>query len=88
MVSGDRVEGPFVLTHEPRVDSAGYVLSGHIHPALRLRTRGDGLRVPCFHVTPRLAVLPAFSEFTGGSVIRPKAGERAFAVTANTVIEI
>src|SRR5690606_31717248 len=30
-------EGPFVLTHEPLPDDAGYNLAGHIHPGVRLK---------------------------------------------------
>ncbi len=84
----DRCEPPFVYTHVPRDDPGGYVLAGHVHPALRLRTRGDGLRVPCFHIGPSFAVLPAFSAFTGGAVVTPKPGERAFAIAGDRVIEV
>ncbi|MEM6732222.1 MAG: ligase-associated DNA damage response endonuclease PdeM, partial [Myxococcota bacterium] len=86
--SQDRTEPPFVLTHVPRRDPEGHVLAGHIHPALRLRGRGDGLRVPCFHVSPACTTLPAFSAFTGGAVVRKGQKDRAFAVTGDQVIEV
>lgn len=84
----DRLEPPFVYTHVPRVDPGGYVVAGHVHPALRLRTRGDGLRVPCFHLGPTHAVLPAFSAFTGGAVVTRAPGDRAFAIAGDRVIEV
>jgi len=84
---GERL-GPFVLCHVPREHPEGYVLAGHIHPAVRLRGRGDGLRLPCFFVSPTHMVLPAFSEFTGGAAIDPAPGDRLFAIAAGTVLEV
>lgn len=85
---GDSMEAPFVLTHVPREDPAGYVLAGHIHPAVRLRGRGDGVRLPCFHIGPRCTVLPAFSEFTGGAQIARGPGDRVVAIAESTLIEV
>jgi DNA ligase-associated metallophosphoesterase len=43
------------------------ILSGHIHPVVRLAGPGrDRLRLPCFCLRGREIVLPAFGEFTGG----------------------
>jgi uncharacterized protein len=61
--------GPFLLSHEPETVSAEAVnICGHIHPVVKLRSRTDSLRLPCFFVEPdhRRITLPSFGEFTGG----------------------
>jgi DNA ligase-associated metallophosphoesterase len=80
---------PFVLTHVPSESETGYILSGHLHPGVELKGRGRQLlRLPCFWFAENAAVLPAFGGFTGLSMIRPRAGDRVFAVTDRSVIEV
>jgi DNA ligase-associated metallophosphoesterase len=82
-------EGPFVLRHAPGLSDDGYVLAGHLHPAVSLRGRGKlRARLPCFVVSPRQMILPAFGGFTGTAVIRPGAGERIYAIADQAVIPI
>ncbi|MHC1762960.1 MAG: metallophosphoesterase [Verrucomicrobiia bacterium] len=71
--------GPHLLLHgdtEPdeeqtvsRRSDSGFIVMGHEHPAVRL---GDGVassaRCPCFLIGPRLLVVPAFSNWTSGTV--------------------
>ena len=57
---------------------ARYVIAGHLHPAYRISGRVDSLRLPCFWVRERYAVLPAFGEFTGGWAVRAEPGDRVF----------
>ena len=80
---------PFVLRHEPGAAEDGYVLAGHMHPGVVLA--GPGLqreRLPCFWLTPRWAVLPAFGSFTGLAPVFPSQEDRVFAVADSEVIEI
>lgn len=71
------LEPPFVFRHEPVQDARGYVIAGHVHPVVRLKGPGrDRLRLPVFWFRRRLAVLPAFGEFTGGAAVRPEIGDR------------
>ncbi len=42
------VEHPFVWRHKPGDSEAGYVLAGHVHPAVSLRGPGEQLILPCF----------------------------------------
>lgn len=61
--------GPFLLSHEPEVrHTAALNVCGHIHPVVKLRSRTDSLRLPCFFVErdQRRLTLPSFGEFTGG----------------------
>ena len=89
-------EGPFRFTHAPPAEGNGaeaaapapYVLAGHVHPVARLRGGGDSLRLPCFHLGPRVGVLPAFSDFTGGQRLGRGGGDRVFVVVEGRVVEV
>ena len=71
--------GPFAACHHPQDHPTHAVVAGHVHPALNLHGRGrDHLRLPCFCVEARRAILPAFGEFTGGWTVTPKPGLRLY----------
>ncbi|MBV9772555.1 MAG: ligase-associated DNA damage response endonuclease PdeM [Gemmatimonadetes bacterium] len=70
-------EAPFVFEHHPGASEAGYVLAGHLHPAVRLVGRGrQRERLPCFFFGARGAILPAFGDFTGAAEVAPGPGHR------------
>ncbi len=77
--------GSLSLCHAPRDIAGGYVLAGHLHPAYRLSGRVDSVRLPCFWLRERHAVLPAFGEFTGGWRVQPGLGDRVFVTDATRV---
>ncbi len=78
--------GPFACCHEPQTHATHFVLAGHQHPACRLYGKGrDTLRLPCFTVRERLAVLPAFGEFTGGWNVDAESGLARYAVGGGAV---
>ena len=88
MLGGTARRTPFVLQHEPGMSNDGYVLAGHLHPALRLgEGKRGGLRAPCFWFGKQCGVLPAFGGFTGGRQIDWRPGDRVFAVGPDEVIE-
>ena len=61
--------GPFLLSHEPALNHAAKLnICGHIHPVVKLHSRTDSLRLPCFFVEhdQKRLTLPSFGEFTGG----------------------
>ncbi|MEL7088579.1 MAG: ligase-associated DNA damage response endonuclease PdeM [Planctomycetota bacterium] len=77
------------FAHEPCVASNAVTLCGHLHPAVKLEGLGKSrLRAACFHFTNRTGVLPAFGAFTGMKVIRPRRGDRVFAVGPAEVVEV
>jgi uncharacterized protein len=83
------VLGPFCLAHHPEPDLRGYVLAGHVHPAVRLVGRAnDSVRLPCFWFGAYVAVLPAFGEFTGTYTVTPRREDRVFAVVDDQVINV
>jgi len=77
--------GPFACCHHPDKAGDGYVLAGHVHPACRISSRIDSLRLPCFVVGRRRMILPSFGAFTGGHVVRPEGGDILYAVTDEAV---
>jgi DNA ligase-associated metallophosphoesterase len=82
------VDLPFVLAHEPREHPEGYVLAGHLHPAVRLRRKGGAGRVPVFWQRSHGLVLPSFGSFTGGANVRPAATDRIYAVGPERVVPL
>ncbi|HNU41619.1 MAG TPA: phosphoesterase, partial [Cyclobacteriaceae bacterium] len=64
-----------------------YNLSGHIHPAVRLKGTGrQSVMLPCFYFGKQQGILPAFGSFTGMARIVPKKEDRIFVIAENKVI--
>ncbi len=83
------VEPPFVWEHHPGTHDAGYVVAGHIHPAVALFGRGrQRERLPCFWFGARGAVFPSFGDFTGAATVEPAPGDRVFVVAGDAVVRV
>ena len=83
------IDSPFVLAHHPEPDARGYVLAGHLHPGIRLAgAGGQRARLPCFWFGARVAVLPAFGEFTGLATVEPQHGDQVFAIGGPEVVPV
>ncbi len=88
-VSEPLVATPFVLCHHPQESPDGYVLAGHLHPAVWLRGAGrQRLRLSCFWFGARAGVLPAFGGFTGSATVGPAPGDRVFALADGAVVPV
>ncbi|MEM9447795.1 MAG: ligase-associated DNA damage response endonuclease PdeM [Cyanobacteria bacterium P01_E01_bin.6] len=63
-------------------------ICGHIHPCIRLRTRLDDLRLPCFYLEEQAnrLTLPSFGAFTGGFEVSLTLGTQAYAIAEETII--
>jgi metallophosphoesterase superfamily enzyme len=81
-------DGPFRLKHFPDPEPDGYVLAGHLHPAVQLRGGGERLRLPCFYFGARVGILPSFGALTGSATVRPRMGDRVFVVADGEVLEV
>jgi DNA ligase-associated metallophosphoesterase len=90
IIETDRVLlGPFVCRHHPEPSVDGYVLAGHLHPAVQLTGKAnEAIKLPCFWFGPEVAVLPAFGEFTGTAAVVPSASDRVLVVADGLVIEV
>jgi DNA ligase-associated metallophosphoesterase len=77
-----------VLSHEPYSSEGCFNICGHIHPCVRISSKADTVRLPCFyldHVRQQL-ILPSFGEFTGGADLPLKPNSTAYVVVENAVI--
>lgn len=81
--------GPFVCRHYPGTSPHGFVLSGHVHPVIRLRgLQRERARVPVCWLQAGCAVLPSFGSFTGGGNIEPALQDQLYAFAADRVWRI
>jgi DNA ligase-associated metallophosphoesterase len=87
MVDEPHALPPFLACHVPQAPRTGYALCGHVHPGVRLAGRGrESVRLPCFVLGRRRALLPAFGRLTGLAIVATSpedtvvaiAGERLF----------
>lgn len=77
------------LCHDPATPRPdGWpALAGHLHPVTRLGRGFDAVRLPCFHArADGVLVLPAFGAFTGGALVRARAGDALYLVTGERVV--
>jgi DNA ligase-associated metallophosphoesterase len=82
-------EPPFVFRHVPGPSADGYVLAGHVHPAVVLRGEGrQRARLPCFWFGEVVGLLPAFGGFTGSAEVQPRPGDRVFVFAGEEVIAV
>ena len=58
-----------LLTHEFDNVTDKFQINGHIHPGILLKTPIKNIKLPCFAVSERQMLLPAYSEFTGLDVV-------------------
>jgi len=90
---GPFVEPPFAFQHMPMdpdddPPETGYVVAGHRHPGRVVRSGKERERLPCFHVTTRGLVLPAFSTFTGLMTITPAPGDHVLVVAGDELVRV
>ncbi len=72
--------GAIRFQHEPE-DNSTFVVSGHLHPAVRLEGMGrQRLNVPVFAFRKNQLILPAFGRFTGNYYLEAKEWDHLYAV--------
>jgi uncharacterized protein len=87
-VDGPLDAPPYAYAHHPQPAPACYVLAGHVHPSVTLRGAGrQRERLPCFHLGPRVGILPAFGEFTGTAEVPVAPGDRVYVVAGGQVVQ-
>ncbi len=79
----------FLLTHQPTKKEGLFNISGHIHPAVRLRGKGrQSMKLPCFFKSHDQLILPAFGKFTGTHVLPVTKDDEVYACTQSEVLKI
>jgi len=83
--------GAFTFSHHPKplLEDDEYVISGHIHPVVKLQgLANQRLKFPCFYFGEQQALLPSFGEFTGGYNIEITDNDQVIAVVEDQLIRI
>lgn len=79
----------FLLTHHPTDKKRWFNFSGHIHPGVVLRGfGGQSLKLPCFFQKQNQMILPAFGEFTGKHIMKPKQEDIIYAIAQDQIITV
>lgn len=86
-------QDPFLFIHDlhelqnTTADNDKYILSGHVHPAVKLRGRGrQSMKLPCFYFGTRYGILPAFGSFTGTHIIEPNSHDQVFMIVDTQIL--
>ncbi len=80
---------PFCIAHD-KIDSEHFVIHGHIHPALRIKSKGYNqptLKLCCFAQDDERMILPAFGQFTGTCVLDETNYKHLYLVAESEVIQ-
>ncbi len=80
--------GPLRIVHEPGDRDGAFTIAGHLHPTVTLRSGVDRLTLPCFALTPRSLVMPAFTRFARGVAVASSPGSRFYAIAGDEVVEV
>lgn len=86
----EMIMAPFRFIHDqPQSFDEYYPISGHIHPGVTIFGRArQRLKFACFCFGKKYAVLPAFSAFTGLSMVKPGDEDCIYAITPAQVLQI
>jgi uncharacterized protein len=88
-VDAPMLSSPFTLSHIPLESDSGYVLAGHLHPAVQLVGKGrQTLKLPCFRFGAACGILPAFGSFIDHTFIKPAPHDRIYGVTPAQVFAL
>ena len=82
--------GSLLLSHEPTQPPEGLLtICGHIHPGILLQGRAkQRVRIPCFHYSRNVLILPSFGNFTGLSLIKGEKNDFIWGITEDRLIPI
>jgi uncharacterized protein len=82
--------GSLLLSHEPTQPPEGLLtICGHIHPGILLQGRAkQRVRIPCFHYSRNVLILPSFGNFTGLSLIKGEKNDFIWGIIEDRLIPI
>ena len=80
----------FLLSHEPTTPPQGLLnICGHIHPGILLKGKAkQSVRIPCFHYSENVLVLPSFGNFTGLALIKGQKNDLIWGIAEDRLIPI
>jgi uncharacterized protein len=85
--AGFLVEENFIFSHHPLENAGKLNVCGHVHPGIRIEGMArQSVSLPCFYLTPKHFILPAFGYLTGLHILEKEAGARYYLVANDRVI--
>lgn len=82
----------FGFVHDPAEKPeafTGYTFCGHFHPGVMINGLGkQSLQFPCYYFSKQMAILPAFSKFSGLAMVRKKKTDTVYAIVNNSLVPI
>ncbi|MBI2274653.1 MAG: ligase-associated DNA damage response endonuclease PdeM [Bacteroidetes bacterium] len=82
----------FDFVHDPEEaedNGENYIFSGHLHPGVHVNGLGkQSLQFPCYYFGKAMAILPAFSKFSGLAIIRKKKADTVYAIVNQSLVAI
>lgn len=61
-------------------------VSGHIHPAIKVKLGVHTTTLPCFFFSQQQLILPAFGKFTGLHTLKPQKSNQVFCIANDSII--
>ncbi len=84
--------GPFLFVHDNKhvpAENSHFVFSGHIHPSYTLKGKGrQRIKIPCFYLQNKQAILPAFGTLTGTFSVKSKKNTQIFGLIDHQILQI
>lgn len=81
--------GNIHFVHNPQIIDNSFTICGHIHPGIILPTPTNKyLKLPCFVVSERQLILPAFSKFTGSDTKNTPSNACCYAIHQQGIFKI
>lgn len=81
--------GGICIMHDQPAVTTDFVIHGHLHPGIKIAGKGrQQIAVPCFALSDRSLILPAFGDFTGCHYLNAQQFQQLYAVTDSAVLRI
>jgi len=81
------IPGPSIPENNDSSDHIHTNLCGHLHPAIRIGSAIDQVKLPCFLFRDGNLILPAIGDFTGTHTINPRRSDRVWVVAEDEIVE-
>jgi DNA ligase-associated metallophosphoesterase len=91
---GMYVVNDFSFLHDPgdvpeEMITTNFIFSGHLHPGVNIQGAAkQSLNFPCYYFAEGMAILPAFSKFSGLAMIKKKKTDTVYAIVNHTLVKI
>ncbi len=82
-------EQHLLFSHHPLENCKKLNICGHVHPGMRVTGNAkQSVTLPCFVLSDRHFILPAFGDLTGLKVVEREENTKYFLVTNESVVEL